>query len=313
MIYLGDNWPDRYRNSVFTCNIHGHRVNHDRLERKGSGYVARHEPDFLLANDPWFRGLELKYGPDGAVYFTDWSDTGECHETDADNAHRENGRIYKISLRHGEARRGSNLAASSDEELARLQLHKNDWYVRTARRLLQERAAAGADLAKAHQVLRPILATHPDATRRLRALWALHATGGLNAEALIGPARRPRRVDPRLGDPPARRRRGAPSPETLNRFVALARTESSPRVLLSLASRSAAHPRQGPLAAGRGAGGGDDRPQGPDAAAHDLVRDRAAGGRRSRPGRRPGGRLQDSPAPQLRGPSRRDRRHAARA
>ena len=36
-------------------------------------------------------------------------------------------------------------------------------------------------------------------------------------------------------------------------------------------------------------------PSGPDAAAHDLVRDRAAGGRRSRPGRRPGGRLQDCP------------------
>ena len=65
MIYLGDNWPDRYRNDVFTCNIHGHRVNHDRLERQGSGYVARHDQDFLKANDPWFRGLELKYGPDG--------------------------------------------------------------------------------------------------------------------------------------------------------------------------------------------------------------------------------------------------------
>ncbi len=68
MIYLGDNWPDRYRNDVFTCNIHGKRINRDRLERRGSGYVARHEPDFLMANDTWFRGLELKYGPDGAVY-----------------------------------------------------------------------------------------------------------------------------------------------------------------------------------------------------------------------------------------------------
>ena len=65
--------------------------------RAGSSYVARHEQDFLMANDTWFRGLELKYGPDGAVYLTDWYDTGECHETDADNAHRENGRIYKIS------------------------------------------------------------------------------------------------------------------------------------------------------------------------------------------------------------------------
>ncbi len=49
-----------------------------------------------MANDAWFRGLELKYGPDGAVYLTDWYDTGECHETDADNAHRENGRIYTV-------------------------------------------------------------------------------------------------------------------------------------------------------------------------------------------------------------------------
>ena len=36
-------------------------------------------PDFLLANDPWFRGLNLVYGPDGGVYVQDWTDTGECH------------------------------------------------------------------------------------------------------------------------------------------------------------------------------------------------------------------------------------------
>ena len=153
MIYLGDNWPDRYRNDVFTCNIHGKRINRDRLERRGSGYVARHEPDFLMANDTWFRGLELKYGPDGAVYMTDWYDTGECHENDADNAHRENGRIYKIS--HGTPQPVTvDLAGLDDEALAQLQLHHNDWYVRTARRLLQERAAAGRDLSKAHRLLR---------------------------------------------------------------------------------------------------------------------------------------------------------------
>ena len=105
MIYLGDNWPDDSRESLLTFNIHGHRANHDRLERKGSSYVAHHERDFLTVNDTWFRGLELKYGPDGAVYFTDWTDRGECHETDADNAHRENGRIYKLSFGKVEARR----------------------------------------------------------------------------------------------------------------------------------------------------------------------------------------------------------------
>ncbi len=103
MIYLGDNWPDEYRNSLFTCNIHGNRVNHDLLERHGSGYVGKHAPDFLLANDAWFRGVSLTYGPDGRVYVIDWSDTGECHENDAHGAHHDSGRIYKISLRHATA------------------------------------------------------------------------------------------------------------------------------------------------------------------------------------------------------------------
>ena len=186
MIYLGDNWPDSYRNTLFTCNIHGHRVNNDRLDRSEEGYqiVARHNPDFLSSADPWFRGLELKYGPDGGVYLTDWSDIGECHETDSDNAHRENGRIFKIT--YGDVRPVTvDLGRQTDEELARLQVHPNEWYVRMARRLLQERAAAGKDLAAAHRVLREILATHPDARRKLRAIWALNATGGLDEKARL--------------------------------------------------------------------------------------------------------------------------------
>ena len=156
-----------------------------------------------MANDPWFRGLELKYGPDGGVYVTDWSDTGECHETDADNAHRENGRIYKVTYGRAPSRVKVDLAASSDEELARLQLHKNDWYVRTARRLLQERAAAGRDLKQAHAVLRgdprqPGRHNPPPA----RPLGSERQRRPGRSE-LWSPAGRPRRRDPRLGRPSA--------------------------------------------------------------------------------------------------------------
>ena len=234
MIYLGDNWPERYRNDVFTCNIHGKRINQDRLEPRGSTYVAKHEPDFLMANDTWFRGLELKYGPDGAVYLTDWYDTGECHETDADNAHRENGRIYKIT--HGTPRSVQvDLAALDDESLARMQLHPNEWHVRTARRLLQERAATGRDLGRAHGVLRDILAKNADVTRQLRAVWALYATGGLDENAaralLEQPSEHVRAWGVRLLCDTAK-----PGPATLARFAELAKTDPSPKVRLSLAS-----------------------------------------------------------------------------
>jgi len=234
MIYLGDNWPETYRNQVFTCNIHGKRINCDRLERNGSSYVARHEPDFLMANDPWFRGLELKYGPDGAVYLTDWYDTGECHEADADNAHRENGRIYKIV--HGTPRSVKvDLASLDNEALARLQLHPNDWYVRTARRLLQERAAAGHDLSQAKRALGAVRATNADVTRQLRAVWALYVIGGLDekaAEALLDhSSEHVRAWGVRLLSD-----KGPPAAATVARFAALARTDPSQKVRLSLAS-----------------------------------------------------------------------------
>jgi putative membrane-bound dehydrogenase-like protein len=186
MIYLADNWPTKYRDTMFTVNIHGHRVNNDRLEWSADGaeVVARHNPDFLRSTDSWFRGLELKYGPDGGVYLTDWSDIGECHENDADGSHRENGRIFKIT--YGDVKPAKvDLARQSDEELARLQVHANEWYVRTARRLLQDRAAEGKDLGSAHQVLRGILASDRDVRHRLRAIWALHATGGLDEKARL--------------------------------------------------------------------------------------------------------------------------------
>ncbi len=177
MIYLGDNFPPEYRNSAFMCNIHGNRVNRDLLERVGSGYVAHHGPDFLMAHDSWFRGLGIHSGPDGGVYVSDWCDTGECHN--AEVVDRTNGRIFKVVYGTPKPWHG-DLAKLTDAELVKLQTHPNDWFVRHARRLLQERAAAGKLGAVALMPLRTLVdnAKAPE-RQRLRALWALHSTGAL--------------------------------------------------------------------------------------------------------------------------------------
>ena len=62
MIYLGDNWPGAYRNRIMMANIHGNRLLYDELVRHGSGYVAKHGSDFLMANDPWFRAITICTG-----------------------------------------------------------------------------------------------------------------------------------------------------------------------------------------------------------------------------------------------------------
>lgn len=95
MIYQGAQWPAEYRGKLFTLNMHGRRANVERLKRRGSGFVGKHEPDMLLAADPFFRGMEITTGPRGDVFLLDWSDTGECHETTG--VHRTSGRIYRVS------------------------------------------------------------------------------------------------------------------------------------------------------------------------------------------------------------------------
>ncbi|HEX4000719.1 MAG TPA: PVC-type heme-binding CxxCH protein [Pirellulales bacterium] len=185
MVYLADNWPEKYRGSIFMCNIHGNRVNNDLLERRGSGYVGRHGKDFLLSGDTWFRGLNLKYGPDGAVYLSDWCDSGECHnfaKTD-----RSNGRIYKIAYGAPAAPPVDlDLSKLSDAELVRMQTSSNDWYVRHARRILQERFAAGRDMSQVHKALTTMFTVETSVPHILRALWGLHVTGGDSQAFLLG-------------------------------------------------------------------------------------------------------------------------------
>ena len=188
MIYLGGKWPREYRNTIFMCNTHGRRVNRDKLIREGNGYRGTHAKDFLLANDPWFRGVEMKYGPDGDVYLTDWSDLGECH--DRDGVHRSSGRIYKVTY-NGNAESDTalppqpQLHSAHALRLVEYQLHPNDWYVRHARRRLQELASQDANLESAATRLRAIFDSHPDSTRKLRALWCLASINALSDQWLM--------------------------------------------------------------------------------------------------------------------------------
>ncbi len=196
MVYLGDNFPERYRNTVFMNNIHGHRVNNDILVRSGSGYVATHGQDWMQSRDPWFVGVTIQYGPDGGVFVSDWSDTGECHSIR--NTQVGTGRIFKIRYaRPAEPKPGEPDPAPSrtdsrqldverldDRELVHLQLHRNDWFVRHARRVLQQRSAAGQDMTAVHQALLAMFREQPTTARKLRALWALHVTGGASSRWL---------------------------------------------------------------------------------------------------------------------------------
>lgn len=135
-IYQGGHLPDYWNGKLLTWNQHGRRLNVERLEPHGSGYVGKHEPDAFLSGDEWFRGLEIQSGPEGALYGLDWSDTGECH--DHTGVHRTSGRIYRFT--HGTPPKPDlHLLQGIDRDKLRTIIdHQNVWYQRQAQKLLNE-------------------------------------------------------------------------------------------------------------------------------------------------------------------------------
>jgi putative heme-binding domain-containing protein len=141
MIYNGGSWPKEYAGRLLTCNLHGNRINTDILQREGNGFVAKHGADFMKSKDKWFRGIELSTGPDGSVFVIDWSDAGECH--DSDGVHRTSGRIYKIVYGKDEPARTFDLSKMDDTALAKeAAAHPgNNWWPRMIARVRADRGA----------------------------------------------------------------------------------------------------------------------------------------------------------------------------
>ena len=97
--YDADHFPPEYRETLFIGNPITHRVNHDTLQWQGSTPKAIEQPDFLKCDDPWFRPVDLKLGPDGALYIADFYNRIIGHyevPLDHPQRDRERGRIWRV-------------------------------------------------------------------------------------------------------------------------------------------------------------------------------------------------------------------------
>ncbi|MCG8649095.1 MAG: hypothetical protein MI861_04645 [Pirellulales bacterium] len=246
-IYLADAFPAQYRNRLFMCNIHEHAVLTDILVPEGSSFIGKHGDDFMPTNDLAWVGFSVDIGPEGGVYILDWHDTDVCgNAVNFPNS----GRIYRIMPEGAKPIQRPNLGSLSDQQLVALQGHSTDWYVRQARVILHTRAAAGTlnrDLV--HRQLGDMFERASTSAKRLRAMWALHVTDGLNENRL---AQLLRHQDPYVRSWAIQLlcdrsqinsfqvaetgRRGIPDSQVLEQFASLAAQDPSPIVRLYLAS-----------------------------------------------------------------------------
>ena len=125
--------------------------------------------------------MDIKLGPDGALYIADWYDRQvnhyRNHEGQIDPA---SGRIYRLRARDSaldSLEETLDLARLTTPELVKLLGDPNKWTRQTAQRLIADRH----DAAVAPQLER--LLAENTGQLALEALWALNAVGGLDEAA----------------------------------------------------------------------------------------------------------------------------------
>jgi putative heme-binding domain-containing protein len=97
--YAADHFPKEWNGVLFLGNVVTSRINVDRVEWKGSTPVGKELADFLVSDDPWFRPVDIKLGPDGALYVSDFYNKIIGHyEVDLKHPGRDKdrGRVWRI-------------------------------------------------------------------------------------------------------------------------------------------------------------------------------------------------------------------------
>ncbi len=152
--YDGGAWPDEWRNSHFVCEPTVNLVHHDIVEPDGVSFRARkaREAEFIASTDLWFRPVDVRVGPDGALYVLDFYNQAAVHNDtrgpehgptnaairpDRDHVH---GRIWRVQ--HKQAKRDAVALPlwSRAEEAVKLLGHPNAWVRNTVVRQAVERA-----------------------------------------------------------------------------------------------------------------------------------------------------------------------------
>src|SRR5258706_8860748 len=80
-IYDGGSWPAEWSYSYFTTEPTINLIHHEVVKADGVSYTASktREPEFIAGRDMWFRPIETRIGPDGALYICDFYNQAVVH------------------------------------------------------------------------------------------------------------------------------------------------------------------------------------------------------------------------------------------
>lgn len=140
VIYDGGSLPDKYWGKLFGVEPLQGRVVVADIDPLGSSFRTSDVSRPLTSADDWFRPVDIKVGPDGAIYVCDWYDGQVNHYRNHQGSiDPDNGRIYRLQAKGRDPTQPVDLGAADNDELIDYLSHPNRWYRRTALRVLGDR------------------------------------------------------------------------------------------------------------------------------------------------------------------------------
>src|SRR6185436_11976423 len=153
VVYDGGAWPAEYNGDYFCTEPTINIVHHARLTPQGSSYTfhklpGREETEFIRSKDMWWRPIEVRVGPDGAVYIGDFYNQAVIHnDTRGPDHNKVNaavrpdrdhyfGRIWRLDYKDGKRLAVPDLSKADTAALVKAIGHPNRHVRMNASRLL---------------------------------------------------------------------------------------------------------------------------------------------------------------------------------
>ncbi len=188
-ILSGRHLPDEWQGNMITNDFRAHRVCRFVISEDGSGYSSRQGVELIKSNHVAFRPIDVKMGPDGAIYIADWYNPIIQHgEVDFRDPRRDHvhGRIWRVTAKDRPLVKRPKIVGAEIAELLEMLKAPEDWVRLWAKQELKTRDTDEVVKALDGWVAALDKSDPSYAHNRLESLWTLQTINRDDAAPLLG-------------------------------------------------------------------------------------------------------------------------------